>query len=111
MCSKSFGGVRFDLGSLLQSRMWYFIPMMDYISPIIGHKGFRCEDNLQEIMCPESFGGVRFDIILCMSRFNHVPSWDTLRRDAISRYWFERFGMVNQPIGNHWLGIFWCGQI
>ena len=23
----------------------------------------------------------------------------------------ERFGMVNQPIRNHGLGIFWCGQI
>ena len=22
-----------------------------------------------------------------------------------------RFGMVNQPIGNHGQGIFWCGQI
>ena len=32
----------------------------------------------------ESFGGVTFDIILCMSHFNHVPSGDTLRRDAIS---------------------------
>ena len=21
------------------------------------------------------------------------------------------FSMVNQPIGNHGLGIFWCGQI
>ena len=35
-------------------------------------------------MCPESFGGVRFDIILCMLRFNHVLSGDTLHRDAIS---------------------------
>ena len=39
-----------------------------------------------EILCPESFGGVTFDIILCMSRFNHVPSGDTLRRDASSSY-------------------------
>ena len=23
----------------------------------------------------------------------------------------KRFGMVNQPIGNHGLGILWCGQI
>ena len=23
----------------------------------------------------------------------------------------KRFGMVNQHIGNHGLGIFWCGQI
>ena len=46
--------------------------------------GFRCEEKLWEIMCPEFFGGVRFDIILCMSRFNHVPSGDTLRRHAIS---------------------------
>ena len=39
-----------------------------------------------------AFGGVRFDIILCMSRFNHVPSGDKLRRDTISsyKYWFVR---------------------
>ena len=62
MCPESFGGIRFDLGSLLQGRMWYLIPMMDYISPINGHRGFGCEDKLQEIMCPESFGGFRFDL-------------------------------------------------
>ena len=43
---ESFGEVRFDLGPLLQGRMWYLIPMMDYISPIIGCRGFGCEDNL-----------------------------------------------------------------
>ena len=86
MRPESFGGVRFDLGSLLQGRMWYLIPMMDYISPIIGHRGFRCEDF-----------GVRFDIVLCMSRFNHVLSGDTLRQDAISSFlccysaWFRFF--------------------
>ena len=26
-------------------------------------------------------------------------------------YWCYRFGMVNQPVGNHRLGIFGCGQI
>ena len=26
-------------------------------------------------------------------------------------YWSLRFGMVNQPVGDHGLGIFWCGQI
>ena len=36
--------------------------MMDYISPIIGHTGFGCEDNSWDIMCPESFAGVRFDL-------------------------------------------------
>ena len=30
--------------------------------------------------------GLTFDIIFCMSRFNHVPSGDTLRRDVISSY-------------------------
>ena len=43
---ESFGDVRFELGALLEGRMWYLIPMMDYISPIIGHRGFGCEDNL-----------------------------------------------------------------
>ena len=61
MCPKSFGGVRFDLRSLLQGRMWSLIPLMVYISLIIGCRGFGCED--------ESFGGVTFDIIFCMSRF------------------------------------------
>ena len=42
MCPKSFGVVIFDLGSLLQRRMWYLIPMIDYISPIIGRRGFGC---------------------------------------------------------------------
>ena len=63
--------------------------------------GFGCEDNLQEIMCPKSFGGVRFDLgallegqiwsfipimvyITLYVTFNHVPSGDTLRRDAMS---------------------------
>ena len=52
------------------------IPLMVYISLIIGRRGFGYED--------KSFGGVTFDIIFCMSRFNHVLSGDILRRDAIS---------------------------
>ena len=76
MCPKSFGGLRFDLRALLQGRMWSLIPLMVYISLIIGRRGFGCED--------ESFGGVTCDIIFCMSRFNHVPSGDALHRDVIS---------------------------
>ena len=30
--------------------------------PIIGCRGFGCEDNLYEIVCPESFGGVILDL-------------------------------------------------
>ena len=78
MCSKSFGGLRSDLRSLLQGRMWSLIPLMVYISLIIGRRGFGCED--------ESFGGVTFDIIFCMSRFNHIPSGDTMLRDTISSF-------------------------
>ena len=55
-----------------------------------------------EIMCPESFGGVTFDIILCMSRFNHVPSGDTLRRDAISSCFFG-FKIRKLLVRNHGL--------
>ena len=50
MCPKSFGGLRFDLRSLLQGRMWSLIPLMAYIPLIIGRRDFGCED--------ESFGGV-----------------------------------------------------
>ena len=44
MCPESFAGFRFDLGSLLQGPMWYLIPMMDNIFPIIGRRGFGCEE-------------------------------------------------------------------
>ena len=70
-----FGGLGFDLRSLLQGRMWSLMPLMVYVSLIIG---FGCED--------ESFGEVTFDIIFCMSHFNHIPSGDTLHRDAISSF-------------------------
>ena len=46
-------------------------PLMVCISLIIGRRGFGCKD--------ESFGVVTFDIIFCISRFNHVPSGNTLR--------------------------------
>ena len=78
MCPKFFGRLRFNLRSLLQDRMWSLIPLMVYISLIIGRRGFGCED--------ESFGGVTFDIKFCMSRFSHVPSGDTLCRDAICSF-------------------------
>ena len=39
MCPKSCGGIRFDLRSLLQSQMWSLIPLMVYISLIIGRTG------------------------------------------------------------------------
>ena len=41
MCPESFGGVTFDLGPLLQGRMWALIPIMAYMSLSITH-----EDNL-----------------------------------------------------------------
>ena len=60
MCAESFGDVRFDLGALFEGQMWYFIPIMVYISLICGLRHLRCEDNLQEIMCPKSFSAVKF---------------------------------------------------
>ena len=39
MRNKSFGDVRFDLGALLEGQMWSLIPIMVYISFIIGHRG------------------------------------------------------------------------
>ena len=36
--------------------------MIDYISPIIGCRGFGSKDDLWEIICPESYGEVTFDL-------------------------------------------------
>ena len=33
-----------------------------YISLIIGHRGFGCENNLWEVVCPESFADFRFHL-------------------------------------------------
>ena len=46
MYPESFAGFRFDLGPLIQSQIWFFIPIMAYISLVIGRRGFGCEDNL-----------------------------------------------------------------
>ena len=46
MCPESFAGFRFDLGPFLQGQMWFFIPIMAYISLVIAHRGFGYEDNL-----------------------------------------------------------------
>ena len=46
MCAESFAGFGFDLGPLLQGHMWFFIPIMAYISLVIGRRSFGCEDNL-----------------------------------------------------------------
>ena len=36
---ESSGVVRFELGALLEGKMWSFIPIMVYISLIIGRRG------------------------------------------------------------------------
>ena len=46
ICPESYGGVTFDLGSLLQGQMWSLIPIMAYISLTITRGGFGCEENL-----------------------------------------------------------------
>ena len=46
ICPESFAGFRFDLGPLLQGQMWFFIPIVAYVSLVIDHRGFGCEDNL-----------------------------------------------------------------
>ena len=64
MCPESFAGFRFDLGPLLQGLMWFFLPIMAYISLVNGYRDFGCENNLQEIMSPKSIGGVRFQTFI-----------------------------------------------
>ena len=43
---ESYGGVKFDLGPLLEGRMWSLIPIMAYISLTFTRGGFGCEDDL-----------------------------------------------------------------
>ena len=56
----------------------------------------------------ESSGVVRFDLGPLLQGQTRIAKLKML----ITRLLLVlEVGMVNQPIGNHGLGIFWCGQI
>ena len=55
MCPKSFGDVRFDLGALLEGRMWFLIPIMVYISLIIGRRGLDVKMTYRKSCAPQKF--------------------------------------------------------
>ena len=57
MCPESFGGVKFDLGSLFQGQMWYLTPMMDYISLIIGIELFDVKTTYRKSCAPNLLVG------------------------------------------------------
>ena len=58
MCPESFGDLRFDLGSLLEGRMWSLIPIMVYISLIIGCRGLDVKTTYGNHV-PQIFGLVQ----------------------------------------------------
>ena len=81
------GVVGFDLGPLLEGQMRTTAKLKSaYNWLIIGPRGFGAV----------SLRWIQFASVL---------------RCARSSYWSYRFGMVNKPIGNHGLGISWCGRI
>ena len=59
---ESSGGVRFDLGPLLQGQTRIAKLKSAYNSLIIGPRVLQCETNSWEIMGWESFDVVRFDL-------------------------------------------------
>ena len=80
---QSFYAVRFDLGPLLQGQTRIPKLKSDYISK---HFAYLVSVRVAPIdtYAPSPQSIFVSTIILCMSRFYHVPSGDTLRRDAIS---------------------------
>ena len=83
MDRQSFYVVRFDLGPLLQGQTRVPRLKSAYISK---HFAYLVSVQVAPInaYAPSPHGIFVSTIILCMSRFNYVPSGDTLRRDAIS---------------------------
>ena len=59
---ESFGGIGFDLGTLLQGQTSIVKLKSAYNSLIIGPRGLGCDTNILEIMYWESSGVVRFDL-------------------------------------------------
>ena len=64
--------------------------------------------NRQEIMGCESVDMVRFDLGTLLQGQMRIAKIESAYNSLIIG---DRFGMVNHPIGNHWLGIFWYRQI
>ena len=57
MGSESSSVVRFDLGSLLQGQMWSFIPIMVYISLVIGRRGLDVKTTYGKSCAPNFWVG------------------------------------------------------
>ena len=65
MCPE-FGDIRFDLGALLEGRMWSLIPIMMYISPIISCRGLDVKTTYGKLCAPNIWVGsdLTFDPLL-----------------------------------------------
>ena len=50
--------VRFDFGALLEGRMWSLIPIMVYISLIIGGRGFDVKTTYGKSCAPNGLGSL-----------------------------------------------------
>ena len=61
MCPESFGDVRFHLGAFFEGRKWSLIPIMVYISLIIGRRGLDVKTTAGK-SCPKFLGWFRFDL-------------------------------------------------
>ena len=57
MCPESFGDVRYYLGALLAGQMWSLIPIMVYISLIIGHRGLDVKPTYGKSCAPNFWIG------------------------------------------------------
>ena len=68
---ESSGVVRFDLGALLEGRMWSLIPIMVYISLIIGRTGLDVKKTYGK-SCASSFW-VSSDLTLDPSKVERGP--------------------------------------
>ena len=58
ICPKSFGDIRFDLVALLEGPVWSLIPLMVYISLIIGRSGLDVKTTYGK-SCAPNFGLVQ----------------------------------------------------
>ena len=111
---ESSGVVRFDLGALLEGRMWSLIPIMVYISLIIGRRGLDVKTTYAKSCAPIFWGWFRFDLRPPPPLRSNVVL-DTYNDLYLPYYWSHliiwRFGMSRQLTGNHVPQFLWWGQI
>ena len=117
MCPKSFDYVRFDPGALLEGQLWSLIPIMVYISHIIGRRGLDVKTTYGKSCSPNSWVGSDLTLDPSFKVEEYQGVLDTYNDLYVPYYWshliiwHRGLGSQDNLQETMCLNPFWWGQI